>query len=47
MSEINNVIEFRNAAGHAGINTDNLKIEKVVLRDEKGNDIDSLAVKNW
>ena len=34
------LIEFRNAAGHAGINIDNVKIKEVVLRDENGNDID-------
>lgn len=34
------LIEFRNAAGHAGINIDNLKIKEIVLRDENGNDID-------
>ncbi len=33
------LIEFRHASEHAGINTDNLHIKEVVLRDKNGNDI--------
>ena len=36
--------EFTNAAKHAGINIDNLNIEKVVLRDAGGRTLDEMSV---